>query len=65
MTVQTLSVKVTVEQPSLRIGNTGEPSLEALITFGTWFKGEKGDSWDDDFELATEQDIDNIFTIFT
>lgn len=62
MTGQTLFVKVSVEQPCLCIDTAGEPSQEALITFGKWFKGDKGDSWDDDFEIATEQDIDNLFT---
>ena len=64
MTISELTMTITLSQPSLRLDAACAADAEqsAVITFGRWFKGDKGDSWDDDFELATEQDIDNLFT---
>ena len=57
------TARVTVSQPALNV--TGrfdmEITQEAVIFFGRWFKGEKGDSWENDFDIATNDDIDGLF----
>lgn len=63
------SIKVTFQQPQLQLEREClfSPTSTAVITFGRWFKGDKGDkgdkgeSWNDDFDLATNEDIDSLF----
>ena len=66
MTISELTMTITLSQPSLRIDAACAADAEqsAVITFGRWFKGDKGDpgeSWDADFETATDEDIDGLF----
>lgn len=62
-------MRVTVTQPALIVNGivVEEVSQEALIAFGRWYKGdkgekgEKGDSWETDFDIASNEDIDALF----
>ncbi len=57
------TVRVTVSQPALNVTGRSDMEItqEAVIFFGRWFKGEKGDSWENDFDIATNDDIDGLF----
>lgn len=58
-------MKVTVTQPALVIHGevTEEVSQEAVIAFGQWYKGDKGDPGETpELEYATNEDIDALFT---
>ena len=72
MTISELTMTITLSQPSLRLDAACAADAEqsAVITFGRWFKGDKGEkgdkgdpgeSWDADFETATDEDIDGLF----
>lgn len=72
MTTSELTMTITLSQPSLRVNAACAADAEqsAVITFGRWFKGDKGEkgdkgdpgeSWDADFETATDEDIDGLF----
>ncbi len=72
MTISELTMTITLSQPSLRLdaARAADAEQSAIIAFGRWFKGEKGDkgdkgdpgeSWDADFETATDEDIDGLF----
>lgn len=60
------TLQVTVSQPSLIINGTqvAGPSVEDTLIFARWMKGDKGDpgeSWKKDFDIATDEDIDALF----
>ena len=63
MTTGVNKIKVTVTQPALGLefNMCGELSQEAMISFGRWYKGDKGDSWENDFDIASNKDIDTLF----
>lgn len=66
METNILTYTVTISQPSLAIDNvpTDELSQTDIISFGRWFKGDKGDKGDPasfDYDIATNEDIDELF----
>lgn len=72
MSTSNLTMTITLSQPSLRLDAACAADAEqsAVIAFGRWFKGDKGEkgdkgdpgeSWDADFETATDEDIDGLF----
>lgn len=61
-----MTLRVIVTQPELAIDGAVETEIsqEALIAFGRWYKGDKGDkgdSWENDFDIASNEDIDALF----
>ena len=60
------TIKFTISQPALIINGVEieAVSQEAIIAFGRWFKGDKGDKGDPapfDYDIATNEDIDDLF----
>jgi hypothetical protein len=51
------TIKITVSQPHLHIDGTvdGYPTQTAIITFGHWFKGDKGDDGKSSYEIWLEE----------
>ena len=65
-TTENFTINFTVSQPSLDIQgiDTEDITQEAMIAFGQWFKGDKGDKGDPapfDYDIATNEDIDELF----
>ena len=63
MDEERMTLRVIVTQPELTIDGAVETEIsqEALIAFGRWYKGDKGDSWETDFDIASNEDIDALF----
>lgn len=66
MDEERMTLRVIVTQPELAIDGAVETEIsqEALIAFGRWYKGDKGDkgdSWENDFDIASNEDIDALF----
>jgi len=51
------TIKITVSQPHLHIDGTvdGYPTQTSIITFGHWFKGDKGDDGKSAYEIWLEE----------
>lgn len=72
MDEERMTLRVIVTQPELTIDGAVETEIsqEALIAFGRWYKGDKGDkgekgdkgdSWENDYDIASNEDIDALF----
>lgn len=57
------TIKFTISQPALIVNGVEieAVSQEAIIAFGRWFKGDKGDPAPFDYDIATNEDIDELF----
>lgn len=55
------TMDVSITQPGLVLNEVPAQQISQtyLIIFGRWMKG---DSWDNDFDIATNEDIDALFS---